>query len=167
MTLLHRWSLLVPYLHNYFPNNAWLNLLKFQTPNPPNCNGSQIWAQLTKWNLGSSLIPLHKKSLWSFSIQLATSTGMETIQRKKLGKLERMVLIKVIFPLFIGNLLWSCVFLFEFYFWFELEIYLMERKVFYLNFWNLKQLGLSPLYVISSMMEDFVSFKWYLFAWWH
>lgn len=82
-----------------------LNLLKFQTPNPPNCNGSQIWAQLTKWNLGFSLIPLHKKSLFSFSIQLATSTGMETIQRKKVAKLERVVLIKVIFPLFIGNLL--------------------------------------------------------------
>jgi hypothetical protein len=61
ITNLHNASLSIAYRHSHFPKKAWLNWIKFLTPNPPDFIGVQILAQFTKWNLNSSPIPLHKK----------------------------------------------------------------------------------------------------------
>ena len=82
MTILQRWFISFPYLHNHFPNKAWLNLHKFRTPKTPNFNSLQTWAHSTRWNLEASPIPLLKKSLWSFSMRLAFSTRIGKSERK-------------------------------------------------------------------------------------
>ena len=73
ITCCQRWFVSMPYLHNHLPSRAWLNFLKFRTPNPPNFKGLHTWAQLTRLNLWDSSKPPHKKPRWSFSMRFATS----------------------------------------------------------------------------------------------
>ena len=63
ITRLQRWVVSLPYLHNHFPNKAWLKVLKFLIPKPPYCNGEQTWAQFTSRNLGDSSNPPHRNFL--------------------------------------------------------------------------------------------------------
>ena len=60
--------------------------------------GEQIVAHLTKWNFGLSPMPPHKKFCWNFPIQLATAAGIGSKDRKYVGKLDRVFLIKVTLP---------------------------------------------------------------------
>ena len=67
-------SLSVAYRHNHLPNNARLKVSKFWMPKPPPCLDKQILVHFTKWNLGSSFSPPHRKSHCSFSNLFATLT---------------------------------------------------------------------------------------------
>ncbi|KAL4637692.1 hypothetical protein ACB092_03G094800 [Castanea dentata] len=98
ITLLQRAPLSVPYLHNHLPNNAKLNLLKRQIPNPPYCTGLQSLDYFTRGLFGSSLIPLQRKSLYNFSMRLATFAGIGRRERRYVGKLERVLFIRVSLP---------------------------------------------------------------------
>ena len=98
MTLLQRASFSTPYRHNHFANKAELNLFKQRMPNPPFFTGLQTLDQFTKWNLQSSLIPVQRKSLCKLSIILATLTRIGRRERKYVGKLERVLLIRVTLP---------------------------------------------------------------------
>jgi hypothetical protein len=68
-------SLSVAYLYSHFPDKALLNLRIFRMPRPPALKGWQTWSQLTRCIFGSCPIPPYKKSIWIFSILLATLTG--------------------------------------------------------------------------------------------
>ena len=67
-TLLHSWFSSFPNCHNHFLNNALLNVVSFLIPKPPLAMGAQTLSHPTRW----VLLSLHRKSLCSFSIILAT-----------------------------------------------------------------------------------------------
>ena len=97
ITFLQRASLSVPYLHNCLPNKAKLSRPSRQIPKPPFFIGIQTLAHSIRGILGAS-IPLQRKSLCSFSIRLATFTRTGQRERKKVGKLDKVLLIRVTLP---------------------------------------------------------------------
>ena len=99
ITLLHKASVSMPYLHNHFPSKVELKLLKRLIPNPSTRNGLQTLAYLTNCILGSPPIPFHRKSLCNFSIHLATLPGKGRRERKYVGKTESELLMSVTFTL--------------------------------------------------------------------
>ena len=80
---------------SHFPNKASLKSLTFLIPKPPGERGVQTVTHLTKWNLGSSPRPPHKKFCWNFAIQLATKAEIGNKDRKWVGIFDRVLLIKV------------------------------------------------------------------------
>ncbi|KAL4653064.1 hypothetical protein ACB092_01G275100 [Castanea dentata] len=88
----------MPYLHNHFPSKAELKLPKHLIPNSPTCKGLQTLAYLTKCNLDSPPIPLHRKSLCNFSLRFATFPDKGRRERKYVGKDESVLLMRVTLP---------------------------------------------------------------------
>ena len=82
ITLLHNAFVSNPYLHNHLPNKAELKLLNHLIPSPPTCIGLQTLAYFTMCNLESPLIPLQRKSLYNFSMRLATFPSTGSMERK-------------------------------------------------------------------------------------
>ena len=95
----------MPYLHNHLPSKAELKLPNHLIPSPPICKGLQTLAHLTRRILGSPLIPLHRKSLYNFSIHFAYATfpGKGRRERKDVGKDESVLLIRVTLPPWINT----------------------------------------------------------------
>ena len=98
ITLLHKASDSMPYLHNHLPRKAELKFPNCLIPNPPTCKGLHTFAQLTKCILGSPPIPFHKKSFYNFSIRFATLPDKGRRERKYVGKDESKLLISVTLP---------------------------------------------------------------------
>ncbi|KAG6660361.1 hypothetical protein CIPAW_03G100600 [Carya illinoinensis] len=88
------------YLHSHLPKSAWLKVFTFFIPRPPLEKGRHTVPHLTRWYLNSSPKPPHKKSLSNFSIRLATLAGIGKRDRKYVGTLDRVLLIKVSLPPF-------------------------------------------------------------------
>jgi hypothetical protein len=95
---LHRASLWCAKRHNHFPNKDWLKILKFLMPKPPSKIGEQTVDQLTRWYLNSSPRPPHKKSQCNFSIQLTRLDGIGNKERKYVGRLDKVLFIRVTLP---------------------------------------------------------------------
>lgn len=100
ITSLHNEFPSFEYLHSHFLNNAFLNILKFCSPKPSFTIGKLTFCQLTRWNLFSSPIPPQKKGLKIFSIRFATPTDNANKERQYVGRLKRVLLIRVNLPPF-------------------------------------------------------------------
>ena len=82
--------------HNHFPSKALLKVVNFLTPNPPFSRGAHTLSHPTICVLESS----HKKFLCNLSILLATCVGIVKRDKKKVKRLDNVLLSNVSLPPF-------------------------------------------------------------------
>ena len=80
-----------PNRHNHFPSKSLLKMVNFLTPNPPFSRGAHTLSHPTRCVLESP----HRKSLCNLSILLATCVAIVKRDKKKVGRLDNILLSNV------------------------------------------------------------------------